>query len=77
MRRDHSPIGSADEARTPSAPVLPSFFGSIGSCPLFLRPLPLFQRSLAPSRVLAGLERGVLGDEEEGAFTFDVADKAT
>ena len=74
MGRDQSPIGPAGEARNPPPSVLPSLSGSAGSCPLFLRPLPLFQRSLAPSRALAELERSTVGDQEEAALVDSVAD---
>ena len=47
MGRDElSLIGSADEARTPPASVPQRPFASERACPLFLRPLPLFERSL-------------------------------
>ena len=46
---------------------------SEGSCPLFLRPLPLFQRSLAPAKTLAELERSAPGGDGEVAVAVSVA----
>ena len=57
MRRVRSPIGSAAEAQTPPASAPPSRSELGASCPLFRRPLPLFQRSLARSREWARLEQ--------------------
>src|SRR5256885_13539090 len=73
MGRDQSPIGSADEARTPPASV-PSLSSFDVSYPLFLLPLPLFQRALAPVRVSAELDGSALGDDEEVAQVESVAD---
>jgi len=57
MGRDElSLIGSADEARTPPASVPQRFFGSDRSCPLFVRPWPLFERSLRGPGLVAPVD---------------------
>jgi diguanylate cyclase (GGDEF)-like protein len=64
-RDERSRIGSADEARTPPASVPQPPFGSDRSCPLFLWPLPLFERSLRGLGTVGELDRSGLTDGAE------------
>jgi diguanylate cyclase (GGDEF)-like protein len=67
MRRDElSRIGPADEAQTPPASVPQHFSVSERICPLFQRPRPLFERSLAGQSAAAD-EQAALGRVDPAA----------